>query len=34
MLVFIMGIKNRQAVIRDRLEWRKIVLEAKVHRTL
>jgi len=27
----IMGIKNSQAIARDRWEWRKIVLEAKVH---
>jgi hypothetical protein len=27
----IMGIKNRQAMARDLWEWRKIMLEAKVH---
>jgi hypothetical protein len=27
----IIGIKNRQAMVRDRRKWRKIVLEAKVH---
>jgi len=26
----IMGTKNRQAMVKDRREWRKIVLEAKV----
>jgi hypothetical protein len=26
-----MEIKDRQAIARDRLEWRKTVLEAKVH---
>jgi hypothetical protein len=26
----IMGTKNRQAMVTDRREWRKIVLEAKV----
>jgi hypothetical protein len=26
------GKKNRQATARDRREWRKIVLEAKVHK--
>jgi hypothetical protein len=27
----IMGIRNRHAVARDRQEWRRIVLEAKIH---
>jgi hypothetical protein len=27
----IMGIQNRQAVARDRREWRKVVLESKGH---
>jgi hypothetical protein len=30
----IMGIRNWHAVARDRQEWRKIVLEAKVHNGL
>jgi hypothetical protein len=30
----IMGITNRHANVKDRLEWRKIVLEAKVHNGL
>jgi hypothetical protein len=30
----IMGLKNRQAMVIDRQEWRKIVLEAKVHNGL
>ena len=29
-----MGIKNRQAVARDRREWSKIVLEGEVHNEL
>jgi hypothetical protein len=27
----IMGMKNKQAMARDLQQWRKIVLEAKVH---
>jgi hypothetical protein len=30
----IMGIKNRQAMARDRREWRKFLLEARVHNIL
>jgi hypothetical protein len=30
----IMGIRNRHAVSKDRQEWRKIVLEVKVHNGL
>jgi hypothetical protein len=30
----IMGIRNWHAVPKDRQEWRKIVLEAKVHNEL
>jgi hypothetical protein len=29
-----MGLKNRQAMAGDRREWRKTVLEAKVHNGL
>jgi len=30
----IMGIKHRQTIVRNRRDWRKIVLEAKVHNRL